>query len=355
MNKKQSLRLVVVLLVLFCLYMSTLLVPPPSFEKEPVDNYLLSNDNNFATKAYYKQSTHVRAAMDVTLITQVSVDRLSRIQKMVETWRAPLSVAVFVKPKDQLSLIDEMFEQSELVQSFVDFHLLYANKTRYPVNNLRNLALKNARTSLVMILDADFITSEDMSSYLSTYGRELKATPKLAYIIPAFSSDLPPNKLPRTKPQLLTSIKNKTVNLVNEGPCPKCHGPTDYNKWMTAKAPYSIQYKWIYEPYLFLNKDHLVEYFDERLKGYGFDKNTHSYTLAVAGYSFYVLPESFVIHLNHPEAAWDGPSIQKQLWDALEYVCDIIPTMKDKYGYSSFQRLFDEPVGLEECRSKSHW
>lgn len=40
---------------------------------------------------------------------------------------------------------------------------------------------------------------------------------------------------------------------------------------------------------------------------------SNTYTLAVAGYKFVVLPEPFVIHLNHPEAAWDGPSIQEQL------------------------------------------
>lgn len=274
---------------------------------------------------------------------------------MVEIWRAPISVAVYVKQDADLNVIDEFFNKSETVHTFADFHVLFANKTRYPVNNLRNLALKNSQTDLVMILDADFVTSSGMHQYLSEFGHQLKGNEKLAFVVPAFSSDIKPTSLPKTKTDLLPAIHSKQVQLVNDGPCPKCHGPTDYERWQQSVEPYEVLYKWIYEPYLFLNKAYLLELFDERLKGYGFDKNTHSYALAVAGYRFVVLPQPFVIHLNHEVAAWDGPSIQDQLWQALDYVCDILPSIKRKYGYNPNMRLFEEPATHSECFSRDHW
>jgi len=261
-----------------------------------------------------------------------------------------------VKDAEEVKLIDQLYDLSETVRSFVDFHILFANKTRYPVNNLRNLALVNAPTSLVMILDADFVTSEDMHGFLSMAGKNLMRNTKRnqAFVVPAFSSNLAPHALPKFKPALLASLRSKTVSQVNELPCPKCHGPTNYKKWEKTSELYETEYKWIYEPYLMLNKDHLTELFDERLKGYGFDKNTHVFALAAAGYQFFVLPDPFIIHVNHEVVQWDGPSIQDQLWDALQIVCRMLPAIRQKNGYDPEKQLFDEPVG-NDCFSRSHW
>jgi len=225
------------------------------------------------------------------------------------------------------------------------------------VNNLRNLALKNARTSWVLLLDADFIPSPNMSERLSTIARSDlhdSSGEKRAYVIAAFSSSLPLTNLPRVKSDLIHAIRNNTVTAANHLSCRKCHGPTNYEQWYFTTDPYEVLYKWIYEPFIMINKDRLVELFDERLKGYGFDKNTHAFALAVVGYHFIVLPELFAIHLNHPRADWDGGDIQQQLWDALKIVCEILATTKQKYGYLSIEQLFNEPIG-NSCFSRDHW
>jgi len=59
--------------------------------------------------------------------------------------------------------------------------------------------------------------------------------------------------------------------------------------------------------------------FEERLKGYGFDKNTHAFHLAIAGFKFFVLSDVFMIHLNHERDSWGGPrNLDRQQWDILE-------------------------------------
>lgn len=50
----------------------------------------------------------------------------------------------------------------------------------------------------------------------------------------------------------------------------------------------------------------LVTYFsyDDRFKGYGWDKVSHSYEIHHAGYQFSVYPNDFLIHIYHEKTPW---------------------------------------------------
>lgn len=352
-------RLSCFLIAVYMIYGYYLLSSDPgdTHKNVPVEKYTFSDGNSFRMDTFFKKSTYARKESDVTLITQVSPDRLSRLVDMATSWAGPISAAVYVKDADEeLPIIDELVDTSEPVRKFVDFHILYANKTRYPVNNLRNMALMNSRTSLILILDADFVTSQNMHDYLSEIGQRdmLNNDKKQVFVVPAFSSDLRPHKLPKTKSDLLRAVNSRTVIPVNEKICPKCHGPTDYRRWYDATEPYKALYRWIYEPYLMMNKDQLSELFDERLKGYGFDKNSHVFTLATYGYDFVVLPDPFVIHLNHETADWDGGNLLEQQFESLKIVCDILPSSKEKNGLNPDISYFGEPL-TDTCMSRDHW
>lgn len=49
------------------------------------------------------------------------------------------------------------------------------------------------------------------------------------------------------------------------------HKPTDYKQWFHATAPYPIHYQNGYEPYLLIDR-RLMPLYDERFRGYGYDK-----------------------------------------------------------------------------------
>ena len=64
--------------------------------------------------------------MDVTYVTQLSVDRLNRIVLTAERHGGPISAAVYIRnPEEELPLIIQTVKQSEHVRRFVDFHILY--------------------------------------------------------------------------------------------------------------------------------------------------------------------------------------------------------------------------------------
>jgi hypothetical protein len=88
----------------------------------------------------------------------------------------------------------------------------------------------------------------------------------------------------------------------NDGGREIAHKYTLYDKWLSAEAPYAIEYKFPYEPYILAPKS--IPRFDVRFFGYGNDKASHNYELNAAGFTFNVLPKHFVVHVRHKQGAW---------------------------------------------------
>ncbi|KAI9347436.1 glycosyl-transferase for dystroglycan-domain-containing protein [Zopfochytrium polystomum] len=144
-----------------------------------------------------------RAATDVTVATQTSLDRLGQIPELVRRWGGSVSVAVYVGTARELRGLDAALSlfRAALADAVGDFdddgecvvtvsllfgvEFLYVQTTDsdsdsggdepvpvrrsgvahhpydllYPINALRNLAADRARTDLVFSLDADFVPS----------------------------------------------------------------------------------------------------------------------------------------------------------------------------------------------------
>ncbi|GAM29082.1 hypothetical protein SAMD00019534_122580 [Acytostelium subglobosum LB1] len=327
------------------------------FKRKPKAEFFHGLVATFKTQPFYHSaSLEHKDKYHVTIVTQSSVDRLDRIALMADRWRAPISVALFIRDvNDDLPKLDKILSSNILLREFADIHLLHANKTRYPVNNLRNLAITNSRTDFVLLMDADFIITAGTHDYMLPYIKKVQETgEKVAFVFPSFSSSYQPNLLPDDKASLLELINKDLVSPSNMRYCPRCHSPTNYNRWYKESEAYELEYKWIYEPYLMFNRSQ-SELFDERFKGYGFDKNSQVFTMAVMGFKFKVQPASYIIHINHEQSKWDGEEeINEQQWDALRVLCDMIPSVKTRYGYEVSKKVFDEPLPAE-CYSDQHW
>lgn len=65
---------------------------------------------------------------------------------------------------------------------------------------------------------------------------------------------------------------------------PVGHRSTNYKKFFESSVPYPIKFKSGYEPYVLVSRKHMPWY-DERFRGYGWDKvnhHTHCYYLHLA-------------------------------------------------------------------------
>lgn len=90
----------------------------------------------------------------------------------------------------------------------VDFHFVFAAGDSYPINYLRNVALRNTRSEYVVLTDIDFHPNAEMYDNLKVFVGNftplLKA--KTVYAIAAFQVDSP-HPSPSSKEQLRAAWK----------------------------------------------------------------------------------------------------------------------------------------------------
>jgi len=190
----------------------------------------------------------------------------------------------------------------------------------YPVNALRNVAMEEACSDVVFILDVDFIPSRDLHSTLSQWPDGIdnflsaKGTPNRALVVPAFEVHPDVNgetRLPRTFSELCSEAEN--VDAFHMGHFPAGHQATDFEHWaslVTAGCQnclsYQVSYKEFFEPYVVLNRKSAPR-FDERFRGYGLNKCSFLRHCHALGFRFEVLVQGahFVTAAEHKRSvAW---------------------------------------------------
>jgi len=184
----------------------------------------------------------------------------------------------------------------------------------YPVNALRNRALKQAQTEVVLLDDVDFIVSLGLS-HPAQYQAIVQATRRRgAIVVPAFepaaSFRLSEGRKLALDTVQLEDGKGRAAELYSAGKLKPfhlerwdlAHRATDFAKWAGASNFYDIQYEHDFEPYVLVAREGLPAY-DERFRGYFENKAVHLRHMASLGYNFLVHPSAFTVHLPHEDSA----------------------------------------------------
>ena len=121
---------------------------------------------------------HKNGFSDVTLVTQLTVDRLNRLPYLLRRWRGPISCTLFVQE-------DEMEKAAAYMSSIVGRRVIFnvyiprvSNTTSaffvdvkskiglkgnlYPINELRDFAIESIETTHYLLLDVDVFPSNDL-------------------------------------------------------------------------------------------------------------------------------------------------------------------------------------------------
>lgn len=234
---------------------------------------------------------------EITLISQLSMDRLQMLEPLCRYWKGPMSMSVYASDAETVKLSNyiascECFQQ----RNDIALHIVYAESQIYPVNYLRNVALDHLSTRFAFLLDIDFVPMVDLHDYLLEAVRVLGAE-KRALVVPAFETHLYRLELPHNKAELLDMVEAKSIKPFRHDEWPQGHAPTNYQHWRIASRPYRVDWEPNFEPYILLQWP-FVRY-DTRFVGFGWNKVSHIMELHHAGYEFVVLPEAFVIHMPH--------------------------------------------------------
>lgn len=238
---------------------------------------------------------------DVTLVTQLSMDRLPMLGPLCEQWNGPMSVALYASDAESQQFLLNLYSaESSTLQTCrgTALHIVYKEGQFYPVNYLRNVALENVKTPYVFLTDIDFLPMPDLYSYIKEAIRVLgMADSRRALVIPAFETLLYKFDFPNDKTELLKMLADNTVYSFRYHVWPKGHSPTNYEHWKTAVVPYEINWAPDFEPYIVVSSN--VTRYNTQFVGFGWNKVSHIMELNAEGYEFIVLPDAFIVHMPH--------------------------------------------------------
>nr|XP_054096777.1 xylosyl- and glucuronyltransferase LARGE2 isoform X10 [Callithrix jacchus] len=213
---------------------------------------------------------------DVTLVAQLSMDRLQMLEALCRHWPGPMSLALYLTDAEAQQFL-RFVEASPVLAARQDvaYHVVYREGPLYPVNQLRNVALAQALTPYVFLSDIDFLPAYSLYDYLRASIEQLGlgSRRKAALVVPAFETLHYRFSFPRSKVELLALLDAGALYTFRYHEWPRGHAPTDYARWREAQAPYSVQWVADYEPYVVVPRD--CPRYDPRFVGFGWNKVAH--------------------------------------------------------------------------------
>lgn len=317
---------------------------------------------------------------DVTLVTQLSFERLYMLEGQCDVWDGVISAAVYIALVDGQAVtinlesddMPELKPLDEVRQKFEQFHRLAEQKSLckldmqlvsqevesvwlsalYPVNAMRNRAIANARTDIILLLDVDFWPATELSRLMRVpdkYESLLQAVNKGdAVVIPAYETEDSGDIGIAVAREAVLGGKDTAVSMFWDGRIKPFHTDrykaghraTDFRKWLVASSPYSINYEEGFEPYVLVARK-FVPWTDERFVGYRKNKVVHLLHLAKLGLNFVVHPRGFTVHAPHPRARTWTVTHTTGLWDQL---ADLFREVKDALDSDTYM-----PASMYSC------
>ncbi|VDK38817.1 unnamed protein product [Taenia asiatica] len=275
---------------------------------------------------------------NVTLVSQFTMDRLHRLEEIAANWEGPMSLAVYITDREA-GIITEYLDSSMFFTSRenIGIHLVFQEGSYYPINALRNTAIKYADTAYVFIVDFDFVPKPHLHIYFQRtlasvcfrlfeafkqknqleihnvyslyfsirdflmkvvlFYLQVDEVEKVAYIVPAFETFYTQLEFPTTKRHLLQNIASGVVKPFRIDVWQAGHLATNYSHWYKAEMPYEVKWDADFEPYVLIRRGH--GQFDEHFVGFGWNKVSFFMLLDALDFKFVVLPNAFIIHLPH--------------------------------------------------------
>eukprot|EP00980_Cylindrotheca_fusiformis_P015822 scaffold4634_cov122-Cylindrotheca_fusiformis.AAC.3 len=251
-----------------------------------------------------------------TLVTQLSQDRLWMMEHHCARYPHPMSIAVWTNSTRRKTLDDLLAMKCDLnlIQvEILDAHNMPYND--YPVNQLRNMALRNISTTHIVYIDVDFWTSDGMYDILkgTNVTNALVGDRKQALVIPAFQlfrqcvewkdcreKNVP--YMPHSADDLYDMIREKRGHMfdpTNTGG----HGSTRYRDWLLQDDGTLFEIPCLksnrYEPFLVIRYCRDLPPFQEAFSGYGKNKMSWMMQLVRSGYVLSQVGGVFLVHYPH--------------------------------------------------------
>uniref|UniRef100_A0A8D8SAD0 Glycosyltransferase-like protein LARGE2 n=1 Tax=Cacopsylla melanoneura TaxID=428564 RepID=A0A8D8SAD0_9HEMI len=271
-------------------------------EEDPCYDLRRSPLSSLRTHLYFLEYDYESSSdgSDVTLVAQLSMDRLQMVELLFKHWEGPISLTLYMSDAEAQQFLSYAGNSEALRSRYnIGYHVVYKEGNFYPINMLRNVALDQVNTPYVFLLDIDFLPMLGLYSYLKSTirGMDIMHDRKKVLVVPAFETQRYRTAFPSSKQSLVSMLAEGALYTFRYHVWRQGHAPTNYTRWINATAPYRIDWAPDFEPYIVAHRD--LPRYDTRFVGFGWNKVSHIMQLFVSNYQFFVLPDAFIIHLPH--------------------------------------------------------
>lgn len=114
------------------------------------------------------------------------MERLFFIPHIVNRWKGPISMTVYLKSKEEVSILDSLINNHFFPKSVHISRYITPTPLEYPYNRLRNIALRSITTSHFWVMDMDMWPSDNLYSTLLHLDSRFLNDEYLAIIVPSF-------------------------------------------------------------------------------------------------------------------------------------------------------------------------
>lgn len=274
------------------------------------------------------------AAEELTAAIPLTADRVLRLETLSRHLGGGTVVAaVAVRTLEEVLMFRKIWQAKRWLREHVD--VMFVRRTDndpLAINALRNIAVSLANTTFVIVLDVDMapgshpydcMRSGDALHSLLPPGKRRVLT------MNTFFSGVH-QRPARDKAELLHVLRNDAGSAY----CAGSQKAGRLKTWFWEQNGRRTRFQKDFEPYVIARRYGYPE-FDERFRGYGFNKIAWTVTVEYAGWEMFTLPEAFVTHLNHVENSWVS-SIDNayyiQTWRRfLAFVADMADARRDAY------------------------
>lgn len=288
------------------------------------------------------RSEKPRPQRAVTIVTQLSLERTSMLEQQCAHWPHPISAVVYIPlvrgkifsaEDDDWMLaplekgVDAMrafYERMRTSQCILDMEVVAEERcsndaaTLYPANAVRNRALLMAQSDVVLLLDVDFVVDLSLVRALEDDAENAELAAALeqgkALVLPAFEAwdqsdwgkKVALDAVKEGKQYIAQKFMYNVVMGFHMSHYPQGHEKTDFWRWINSTEAYEVDYQIGFEPYILMARKY-VPYYDERFRGYYWNKVQHLMHINIQNQFTYVIhPHSFVVHVPHrkPTTKW---------------------------------------------------
>jgi len=304
----------------------------------------------FDLRPFFHQATQLEEPPLVSVTTLVTPERRGMLVGLAERWGGHMSVTyrIHLGPNVAQDLRDlqQLLKSAPLLASNADIHVVIDDQP-LQLNLWRNIARLYSPAKSVLMVDVDFVPDLGQRTFIhhnwgslhaSMVGTGQQSSKRVAFVVPAFefAEGGGEDNIPETKQQAADLFRAGKLRMFHHT---WFHGQghTNYSRWLEAREeedPYEVQsYHFKYEPFLLIPRE--APFCDERFLGYGSNKCACVYELKAAGYSFRVLPQSFLVHRPHASEiqAREGTGArEKENQLNMEVMRRFMKDMELKYG-----------------------